>query len=256
MNGNEAVKGIRTVQRSINVMNCFTFEEHELSLTEISQKINLAKSTTSRLLDTLVQNGFIQKKSSNLKYTLGYKMREFGRIAERSVSVEVIEIAKPFMKKLRNETGESVSLFMLENKKRVCIKRYSSKQSISHVVNVGETLPLEIGAGGKVLLAFQPDSYIESILKEINSKELLNRLSKELSLIRKEYISTSIDERGAGVNTISSPIYDINGRVDFCLCVSGPSTRFTLEVMNSLKSKVKENALKISEYIKDQNLNV
>lgn len=55
------MKGIRTVQRSIDIINCFSLEETELSLTEIANKINLAKSTTTRLLATLEQNSFVQK---------------------------------------------------------------------------------------------------------------------------------------------------------------------------------------------------
>lgn len=73
MDENEGLKGSRTVQRSINIMNCFTLEESELSLTEISKKIDLAKSTTSRLLDTLVQNGLLQKNSPIQSISLAIK---------------------------------------------------------------------------------------------------------------------------------------------------------------------------------------
>lgn len=73
MDENESSKGSRTVQRSINIMNCFTMEESELTLTEISNKINLAKSTTSRLIDTLVHNGLLQKNSQIQNTSLATK---------------------------------------------------------------------------------------------------------------------------------------------------------------------------------------
>ncbi|MBK5444845.1 MULTISPECIES: IclR family transcriptional regulator [Peribacillus] len=247
MDENESSKGSRTVQRSINIMNCFTMEESELTLTEISNKINLAKSTTSRLIDTLVHNGLLQKKFSNSKYQFGYKMYQFGRIAENTISFDITEIAKPFMKKLRNEIGESVSLYMLENKKRRCIARYGSNQSIRHVVSIGEILSLEIGSGGKVLLAFQSPSFIESTLNDLDSESLRISLTNELPIIQKESISISLDERGAGVNSVASPIFGLDREVNFCLCVSGPSTRFTEESMNAIKNEVKTIALKISE---------
>ncbi|MGW8427566.1 IclR family transcriptional regulator [Peribacillus simplex] len=251
MDENEGLKGSRTVQRSINIMNCFTLEESELSLTEISKKIDLAKSTTSRLLDTLVQNGLLQKKFSNSKYQFGYKMYQFGRIAENTISFEITELAKPFMKKLRNEIGESVSLYMLENKERRCIARYGSNQSIRHVVSIGEALPLEKGSGGKALLAFQSPAFVESILKNLDSEALRISLSDELPIIQKESIAMSLDERGAGVNSVASPIFGVDQEVNFCLCVSGPSTRFTQAVMDSIKNEVKMNALKISECFND-----
>ncbi|CAH0249902.1 HTH-type transcriptional regulator KipR [Peribacillus sp. Bi96] len=247
MDESEGLKGSRTVQRSINILNCFTLEEPELSLTEISNKISLAKSTTSRLLDTLVQNGLLQKKFSNSKYQFGYKMYQFGRIAESTISFEITELAKPFMKKLRNEIGESVSLYMLENKKRRCIARYGSNQSIRHVVSIGETLPLEKGSGGKALLAFQSSAFVESVLKTLDSETIRNNLSNELTIIQKESIAMSLDERGAGVNSLASPIFGLDQEVNFCLCVSGPSTRFTQIAMDAIKNEVKINAIKISE---------
>lgn len=251
MSENEKWTGSRTVQRSINILSCFTLDEPELTLTEVSNKVGLAKSTTSRLLDALVHNGLIQKKVTDSKYRFGYKMYQFGRIAEKTVSFEVIDIAKPYMEKLRNEVRETVSLYMLENNKRRCIERYESNQSISHVVDIGKELSLGFGSAGKALLAFQPKSFIESIVTSIESENITNRLTSELPEIQKNNISISLDERGVGANAISSSIIELNQEVNFCLCISGPSTRFTLEVMTSIKSLVKESASKISyEYSK------
>lgn len=240
-------KGTRTVQRSIDIINCFTIDEYELSLTQISERLGLAKSTTSRLLDTLLQNGIVQKNNINFKYTLGYKMYDFGRIAEKNYSVEIRELTKPFMEKLRNETEESVTLYMLQNKKRVCIERCSSNQSLSHVVRVGETLPLAVGAGGKALLAFQTNTYIQAIIEKLEPSELKEQLIKDLPFIKEKNFALSMDERGAGINAISSAIYDKNKNVTFCLCVSGPNIRFTLDKMESFKDRIKEYAEQISE---------
>ena len=246
MSENEKWTGSRTVQRSINILSCFTLDEPELTLTEVSNKVGLAKSTTSRLLDTLVHNGLIQKKITDSKYRFGYKMYQFGRIAEKTISFEIIDTAKPYMEKLRNEVGETVSLYILENNKRRCIERYESHQSISHVVNIGKELSLGCGSAGKALLAFQPKSFIESIVNSIEPEHIRKTLTSELPEIRKSSISISLDERGVGANAISSPIVELNQEVNFCLCISGPSTRFTSEVMVSVKNLVKENAQKIS----------
>ncbi|MBP3040315.1 IclR family transcriptional regulator, partial [Bacillaceae bacterium Marseille-Q3522] len=239
MDEKENFKGLRTVQRSINIINCFSFDESELSLTEIANKIDLAKSTTSRILDTLVQNGLIQKNISNLKYKLGYKIYHLGRIAEKSFSIDIVEIARPFMEQLRNNFEESVGLYLLENNKRTCIERCGSNQSLRHVINIGETLPLEIGSGGKVLLAFQSKQFIDSRLNSIKSEQLRNKLIDELPIIQKEYVAVSFNERGAGVNSIAVPIVGINNTVNYCISISGPSTRFTAEKINSIKKEVK-----------------
>lgn len=235
---------IRSVQRAINVLNCFSVEKIELSLTEISNQIDLAKSTTSRLLDTLEQNGLVTRKEEKYKYKLSYRMFLYGHIASKSTGV--LEFSKPILEKLRNEIGESVSLYMIDNDKRVCIERLSSGQSIQHRINLGEVLPLTIGAGGKILLAFQKQFQIDAILKEQIEESKREIVDGELTLIKKEALATSFDERGVGVNAIATPIFDINHKVNYCLSVSGPSTRFTSNEIDKYKDKILDSSRKIS----------
>ncbi|MEH7590974.1 IclR family transcriptional regulator C-terminal domain-containing protein, partial [Priestia megaterium] len=73
------------------------------------------------------------------------------------------------------------------------------------------------------------------------------QLIKDLPVIKEGNFAISMDERGAGINAISSVIYDKNKNVTFCLCVSGPSIRFNLDKMESFKDRIKDYAKQISE---------
>lgn len=242
MNSNSTV--LRTVQRAIDIINCFSFSEQELSLTEISQKIKLAKSTTTRLLATLEQNDYVQRNPLTSKYNLGKKLYFIGQIASKSFDIK--EVAKKPMEQLRDQTQETVSLYVLENDYRVCIQRYGTTQSVGHIVKIGEKLPLWAGAAGKILLAYQSTEFINLILKNLDSSRI-KKLEEEIPVIKKEQCAISLDERGVGVSAVAYPIFDMSRRVIACLAVSGPSTRFTSTLIYKLKDKLKDEGLIISK---------
>ncbi|QQK81727.1 IclR family transcriptional regulator [Salicibibacter cibi] len=240
----ERVKGLRTVHRSIRLLNCFTVDETELSLTEICTKLELPKSTTARLIETLIETEMLQRNDHNFKYKLGHNVYTLGRVAEKSN--DIVRLAAPFMKQLREDTGESVTLYKIERDKRICLERFVSNQPISHNVTVGTRLDLDIGSAGKALLAFQDDLFVEKILKRQEFYGRMERLWSELKEIKKTNITKSYDERGTGVNAVSSAIYNMTGQVKFALCVSGPSVRFTKEKMDRWGSRVQKDAASIS----------
>lgn len=243
---------LRTVQRALDILDCFSLDDSELSLTEIANKISLAKSTTTRLLATLEHNGFIIKNSNTLKYKLGQRLYYLGHIAAKSI--EIREVARPIMKNLRNETNETVNLYILENSLRVCYDQYEGLQSIRHLIRVGAKLPLWAGASGKVLLAYQDQEFQNRIIQEALSEKRIDEkraidLMNELEIIRQEGCGSSRNEREAGASAVAAPIFEMNGEVKSCLSVSGPSIRFTDQVIEKFQQQVKEHALEISRLI-------
>jgi DNA-binding IclR family transcriptional regulator len=164
MSSKEEDKGIRALQRALNVLKVFTLEEKTLSLTQIASKTKLAKSTTTRLLYTLEQNNFVLKDPVTLKYRLGKQLYILGYIAGQSIKLR--EVAQTTMERLRNQTKETVNLYVLENEHRICLLQYESLQSVKHMVKIGEKLPLTVGAAGKVILAYQSPEFIENIIRK------------------------------------------------------------------------------------------
>ncbi|AXF55288.1 IclR family transcriptional regulator [Salicibibacter kimchii] len=240
----EAPKGTRTLQRAIDVLNCFHVNETELTLTEISAKINLAKSTTSRLLATLEYNQFVEKNPITMKYQLGRQLYYIGHVAGQSI--ELRSVADTTMKRLRDQTNETVNLYVLEGEQRVCIHQYASMQSVKHMISIGQKLPLTLGAGGKILLAHQSMEFIEKAIHQQSMIQSKVTLKNELNHIVEERYAQSIDEREVGTSAASSPIFDINGNVIAALSVSGPSSRFKPQDSTNLKTTLIAAAMEIS----------
>lgn len=239
--------GLRTVQRALDILSCFSEERQELTLTDISKEMNLAMSTTTRLLKALEMNHFVEKNQETMKYRLGQRLYLLGYIAGKSIQLR--ELAKPLMYALRDETKETVNLYVLDSTSRVCIEQAEGLQSIRHLVKIGEKLPLYAGAGGKVLLAFQSEEFQQKVFAAEADHVMGDDWKKERKHILDTYTSCSIDEREVGSAAVAAPIFNIHGEVKACLSISGPTHRFTEEVIPQLQQKVKKQAQRLSEQL-------
>lgn len=238
-------ESLRTVQRALDILNTFSLEQSELTLTEIALQVSLAKSTTTRLLTTLENNGLITKDPATLKYKLGHKLTYLGYVANRSTQLG--GVALPVMKALRDQTRETVNLYMLDSESRVCIEQVEGLQSLRHLVQIGQKLPLWAGAGGKVLLAFQSESFQQNIRRLVHPEARWNDLERELREIVIQRCASSQNDREVGSSAVAAPIFAVDGSVRYCLSVSGPTQRFSVDLIKELKVLVKRGASQISE---------
>ncbi|WP_368774850.1 IclR family transcriptional regulator [Bacillus aerius] len=239
--------GLRTVQRALDILSCFSEERQELTLTDISKEMNLAMSTTTRLLKALEMNHFVEKNQETMKYRLGQRLYLLGYIAGKSIKLR--ELAKPLMYTLRDETKETVNLYVLDHQSRVCIEQAEGLQSIRHLVKIGEKLPLYAGAGGKVLLAFQSEEFQQQVFASEVDHMTMEEWRKECRHILETHTACSIDEREVGSAAVAAPIFNIHGEVQACLSISGPTQRFTEDVIPQLQQKVQKHAEKLSEQL-------
>ena len=102
------IEPIRSVERAIQILNCFSFEKPVLTIEEIMFKTKLAKATTYRLLWTLERNNLIQYNQHTNEYRLGTKALEYGGIVLDNLDIR--REAEPLLQELHEATGHSVIL--------------------------------------------------------------------------------------------------------------------------------------------------
>ena len=235
---------IRSVQRAIDVLHCFDKDNDQLTLTDIAKKTGLAKSTTTRLLATLEKNMLVEKSLETGRYYLGRQLYFLGHAASRSM--ELKEVAEEPMLRLRDQLKETVNLYILEGEARVCIKQYESLYSIKHMIQLGQSLPLTVGASGKVLLAYQSKSFIESMMNSQTMVKSKQELWTELGSIVANKYAESIEERDLGTSAAAAPIFDSDGEMVAALSVSGPANRFNPQDIKDIETIIVAAALDIS----------
>jgi IclR family KDG regulon transcriptional repressor len=220
---------VRAVERAMDILLCFVAVK-ELSLTEISSKVSLHKSTVHRLLASLEGKGFILRDGATEKYRLGFRLWELSANLIQSDDMGVVLL--PEMERLRDQVGETISLYVLDGNERVRVQAVQSNQAIRRVAPVGARMPLFVGASSKILLAYADEEVQERVLNTASGSNLDRKaLVQMLAETRKLGYATSIEEREPGAAAVSAPIFSRGNKLMASLAVSGPANRLTQDKM-------------------------
>ncbi len=226
----ESNKLIEAVDKALCLLECFSDADTELSLKDLSEKTGLNKSRILRLAGTLSSHGFLVRPKGSLGYSLGPQLLMLGKLYERSNTL--VSVARLIMKDLVSLTGESVKLFVIQNKKRVCLVRELGPSRLHYAIKEGEILPLAAGAGGKVLMAYASselrDEVLNQRLERVTPSTIVKRdqLIDELNAVRQQGYAISIGELVYEVGGVAAPIFDNEQKVVAALTVAGPIQRF------------------------------
>lgn len=145
---------VAALARGLAVLEAFGRRGFSLSLAEVAQEIGLAKSTTFRLLATLVSLGYLDQPVKGGPYNLGPRVLALGYAALDSLDVR--EAAGPYLDALHNDLGQNVNLSILDNDAIIYVARRRRADVLSLNLHVGSRLPLHNSSPGRVLLAFLP----------------------------------------------------------------------------------------------------
>ena len=218
-----------SVHKAIKVLKAFTNDEPSLSLTELSKKTGITISSLQRFVSTFVYEGFLHKDERTKRYQLGHSLLYLGNLVKQESSL--IIVAEPILKKLNEETKESISLNVIDGIDRRCILNFDSSYPLSTKMLVGDTSPLYAGASSKTLLAYMPNylEYIEQIqLESITDQTVIakDQLLKELQEIRQQRYAKSIGERVRGACSISVPILNTSQHSIASISIVIPEIRY------------------------------
>lgn len=187
-----SVSGVGVLDKSVDVLAAL--ERSPCGLGELVAATGLSRATAHRLAVALEAHGLVRR-SSDGKFALGLRLLALGQAAARQVPLAAA--ARPALEWLRDETGESVQLYVREGDVRVCVDALESPHGLRTIVPVGAVLPLGIGSAGRVLS--DEDLHVRWV--------------------------ESVEERERGVASVSAPVVAPDGRVVAAVSVSGPVER-------------------------------
>lgn len=220
---------IQSIERSIAILRSFTEVEPELRVTELAQRLDLHKSTVSRILATLQKGGLVGQNPESGKYRLGLGLISLAGVALGRLDVR--GVAQPYLNNLVAFTQETVNITVIEGHECVNIERARSPQPIRYEGWIGRRTPLHCTAAGKVLLAHLPTEErsvrLALPLLAYTSKTLTDGeiLEDNLSQIRRQGYAIVHEEFEDGFSGIAAPIFNHEGQVVAAVTVSGPTYR-------------------------------
>lgn len=213
---NNSVKLIQSVQRAVDILNCFTDTAHYLSINDISKKVGLNINTTRGLINTLVFNGLLIHNKNSSLYSLGFYFIGKANIIQNQVD-SYIALAKAHMDKVAEKYHVSSSLQLInQNQVYTIYCAYPANAAYTIVLSEYAPLPLYATSSGKLLMTYnlRPEVCLSEIseFQPYTPHTLIDpeALAHELTLIRKNGHACEIEEFQIGVGSCAAPILDQN----------------------------------------------
>jgi DNA-binding IclR family transcriptional regulator len=229
----------------MEILSCFDPKHSALTLTEISELTKLPISTCHRIIGTLEEGGFLSK-GSDRKYRVGTKLWTIAQHAP--LSERLRESALPTLARLYEETGENVTLAVLDRGQALYVDRLVGERSIPTISRAGGHLPLHTTGVGKVLLAYQPqkaiEQYISRPLPKPTPQSITNpeALLADLAEVRARGYSITREEMTKGSGSIAVPIM----RKGKCIAAVGVIVHLARLDINRLVATLNDAAASIA----------
>lgn len=241
---------VQSIYRAAAILGALRQAGRPLSVTEVSQALKLHRTTIHRMMMSLVDVGYVHHDPERGLYRLGLGLVELGTAVLQQI--DLVSVARPYVLELSNRTNETTFLAILHDRSAVYVEKAESPRSVRTSVTVGQRHPLHATSVGKAILAFLPPEQRDRILTGYTLTQytdqtitLLPDLLTELEVTRKRGYALQLEERDPDVNGVAAPVFTADGLVG-ALCISGPSNRVTLSVLDEFAEWVTSTAAVIS----------
>jgi DNA-binding IclR family transcriptional regulator len=241
---------IKSVLKAVRIMRQFNETETRLTLTEISRRLEIPKSTTHNLLKTLLSEGYIERVEGDA-YALGTAPLVLTQNIR--VNVEIRDPAAPLLRQLADYARESVYLTIRDGDCALYIYAVESPQRLLARTAVGDQAPLHCTSVGKAMLAFLPQKEVKDIVGRVGLARFtektigsLDALQEDLAKTRQRGFSIDCGEHELNTLCIGAPILDRRGRVIATCSVSGTNPDLITDRLSDLSTHVMHTAQEIS----------
>ncbi len=215
---------IQSVDKAMHLLEVLSQARRPMTLTELSQQTRWPRSTVFGLLTTMRRHGVIAQREDG-RYALGLRLFEYG--CSVSASWNISSLARPYMARLCAETEASVVLSIYDSGSVVVLDQVEGHGSFRIVMDLGARLPLHATSQGKLFLSVMSPSAVSQALQgpltlytphTISDPEAV---AEALAGIRRDGYALENGEYKIGLRSVSAPIYNMDGQLQYTLSVIG-----------------------------------
>jgi DNA-binding IclR family transcriptional regulator len=232
-------------------------QHRALRLSEVADLLGVAPSTAHRLLNSLRAQGFAEQETRNGPYGPGPVLRELGLAALNRMDVR--QVVRPMLEQLWAQTGETVSLGVLEGRHIRFVDGIEGTRTVRVGNRTGVLIPAHCTAAGKAIMAVLSEVEFERrfagrSLERRTSSSISGwpELTRELAAIRKAGFAMNVEEGEHGVSAVGAAVCDLMGAPVASINVVLPSSRMrTKRVGRELAGSVREAVAAASAALRD-----
>lgn len=216
---------VEAVERALTILEAFADGEAKLSLAALAQRTGLYRSTILRLTASLERFGYVRRGTDG-QFRLGPSLWRLGVLYQNAFNLA--DHVRPVLRELVEETGETAAFYVREGNKRICLYREHAQRLIRHHIEEGAALPLEGGAGARILMAYTDG--VGPLYDEVREKG--------------HYVS--MGERDPETAAVSAPVFGQSRGFIGAIGVTGPLNRFEEPELQRIIATVIAKAKRLS----------
>jgi len=228
---------VQSLSRGLTVLQAFNAERPAMTLADMARATGLTRATARRLLLTLVSLGYVCTDGRTFELTPRVLDLGFAYVS----SLQLPDIAQPFMEALSDRVHESVSASVLDGAQIVYVARVNTQRIMGISLAIGSRLPAAWTSMGRVLLAGLPDEQLDGFLDGLVVTELTSQsitdpdtLRSEVHAVRAQGFALVDQELEEGIRSVAAPLRDRRGRTLAAINVGTHAARVTLKELRGV----------------------
>jgi IclR family transcriptional regulator, pca regulon regulatory protein len=228
---------VQSLSRGLTVLQAFNAERPAMTLADMSRATGLTRATVRRLLHTLVTLGYVCTDGRTFELTPRVLDLGFAYVS----SLQLPDIAQPFMEALSDRLHESVSASVLDGSQIVYVARVNTQRIMGISLAIGSRLPAAWTAMGRVLLAGLTDPALDEFLDALVVTGLtmqsitdIDALRSEIYSVRSQGYALIDQELEVGIRSVAAPLRDRRGRTLAAINVGTHAARVTLKELRGV----------------------
>lgn len=242
---------VQSLSRALKLLNALSHHPQGLSLSEVAHEVGLPTSTAHRLLTTLQNERYVRFDAERSAWLIGVQAFRVGSAFVRSR--DLVATARPYMRRLMEQSGETVNLAIPDRGEVVYLAQVECQKMMRAIAGPGGRAQLHCSGVGKALLAFMDENDARRVVAGLdlkretpNTRNSAAALESDIAAIRSRCYAVDDEETAIGLRCVASIVFDEHAEPIAALSISGPTARITDQRIPALGDAVKAIAAEIT----------
>ena len=240
-----------SIKRVLDVLEILRKSERPLRSSEIIQQLSIPRSSGYEMIKILEASEYIERRGGSNAFSLGRQLHILGMTYREQV--DLLKDGGPIVEALRELTGETVQLCVLDNDYLLVLLKEDGLQPVRIISKVGTRVPINWGASGRLLVSDFPDKQLIDLLKRTATPSPIDRRSvnisaliKEIREFRRRGWAFELNQTNEHAGCIAAPVVDVHGRCVATVSVVVPEQRLQKDHVQPLVKAVRDAARALS----------
>ncbi len=220
------MKLVESVRKGLEILEAFSSHKPRLRLQEVARLTGQPKATAYRLLRTLMSLGYVRYDKPSMEFFLGPRVMSLGFTV--LTSLDLRELAQPYLQDLSQKTGQNVNLGLLDRAEVIYIERIKKRQILNIDLFVGSRLPAHSSSIGQAILAYLSEDELQAAIDIMLADEVAAaeigpggiKLKDKLAEVRSNGYALNDQDTFIGLRAVAAPLFDREGKVEAAVNVA------------------------------------